>query len=811
MKLTRTVWVRLAGLIVVAICVMLPVGGALAHAAGPSEQPSLDWSMPDRYGDANQDGFGDQVYPPDGQAQIDPGRWRVDLTVSGADCGGSTQRTWWIEGTQVVPSDPHLLAGSAGGCSLSYGFPTEGVYEVAFEERDQQGNLLGLVKRAITVQDFLIVSIGDSVASGEGNPEVPGASSASWENGSAAAAQRHRSRYAGPSQAALTLERADPHTSVTFVHLACSGATTLNGLLGPELAGQGPVTVQQPPQLDQLKQLVGSREIDALFLSVGANDVHFSTIVQKCLLMHDCNHLYPGSAAQDFARDSAKLPGYYDQLASALDSLGIPAGRVYLSEYFDPTHDAAAAICNNTILADSPVQHVPGQFLSVTGTEAQWASATLVGGINQLGAAAAAQFGWNRVGGITSQFLTHGYCAADHWVDTYTESLALQGDTNGTIHPNHSGQAVYRDRLRASASNDLLPSSTARRPFQRLVLKGQGPNDAGFGDTVGNVEPGATGELRVQLNGKDVAGKSLSYSLRGQGGLSTTSGTTDSSGQASFSYRAPTLPTGCSDGPVCGGITAAFTDQDGLHTDALTVGVDEAVEVTVSPGTVTLVPGRQATFAATVEGTSDQSVAWTATGGTITTAGVYTAGNTPGTYTVTATSNTDPSKSASASVSVVSASTLSGQLSFTDHSAPTGGAVSDISEQASIVAEYTNGTLTIDSATGAFAETIAFPADACGPSEEDVGTVIGANVLGGLSINPDLQLVVIETQTFNFLGADGLCQFDSSTFTTTAPVEFFGKETFTPGNPVPIVIDFNRTFVASDGSETATWTGRLTP
>jgi hypothetical protein len=60
----------------------------------------------------------------------------------------------------ATASDPRLLGGSAGGCSLSYDFPAEGVYEVAFEERDQQGTLLGLVKRAITVQDFLIVSIG---------------------------------------------------------------------------------------------------------------------------------------------------------------------------------------------------------------------------------------------------------------------------------------------------------------------------------------------------------------------------------------------------------------------------------------------------------------------------------------------------------------------------------------------------------------------------------------------------------------------------------------------------------------------------
>jgi hypothetical protein len=462
------------------------------------------------------------------------------------------------------------------------------VYEVAFEERDQQGNLLGLVKRAITVQDFLVVSIGDSVASGEGNPEVPGVLSASWESGSAAAAQCHRSRWAGTAQAALALEQADAHSSVTFVHLACSGATILNGLLGPEVPGQGPVTVQQPAQFDQLKQLIGSREIDALFVSIGANDVHFSKIVQDCLMQTDCNDLAkPGSPAQHYASDSARLPERYDQLAGVLDGLGIHADRVYLTEYFDPTHDDAGAICDGSILFDW--FHNPTRVASITGTEAQWASTTLIGGMNQLGAAASGAHGWNRVGGITTQFAPHGYCAANHWVVRVSESLATQGgDKNGTLHPNHAGQAVYGDRLRATATNDVLPNSLARRPFQRLELTGQGPTDSSFGDVVNNVAPGDSVQLHIQLNGQDIALRNLTYTLQGPGRLSTLSGTTDSTGTATLTYTAPKTPTGCTDGPVCGVITAGFTDQGGLQIDALTVGVDQTVQVTVSPRTATL-------------------------------------------------------------------------------------------------------------------------------------------------------------------------------------------------------------------------------
>jgi hypothetical protein len=646
---------------------LLLTGTPATQSARGGTQLTLDWSMPDRYGDANHDGFADTVYPPDGQAQIDPGSWRADLTVSGADCSSSTQRTWWIEGTKIVAGDPRLLSPTAGGCSLSYSFPAEGVYEVAFAERDGNGKLLGSVKKPITVQDFLIVSIGDSVASGEGNPEVPSLTSPSWENGSPSAAECHRSRYAGTAQAALALEQADPHSSVTFVHLACSGATIVRGLLNAEAAGQGPVDTDQPAQLDQLKPLIGKREVDALFLSIGANDVRFSDVVTSCLIDANCDDpTIQGSAAQKVAVDSARLPGHYATLANALTGLGIDAQRVYFSEYFDPTHDDAGAICDGSILFDW--FRNPTTKFSITGKEAQWASTSLVGGMNQIGAAAAAVHGWNRVGGITSQFLDHGYCANDHWVVRASESLKTQGgDKNGTLHPNHSGQAVYGTALSGAAHNDLLPGAAAlpRRPFQRLVLQGQNPSS--FDDVVDNVAPGTAVQLRVQLNGKDTNLRTVSYSLQGPGSLSTTTGTTDSNGQSTFTYTAPSAPTGCDDGPVCGVVTASFADVDGQHTDALSVGVSSPVSVAVLPKSVTIPVGQSTGFTATVTGTSNQEVSWNATGGTIDANGTYTAGTTPGTFSVTATSKADAGAFDTATVMITAAATGVRRLSSSCH------------------------------------------------------------------------------------------------------------------------------------------------
>jgi hypothetical protein len=48
-----------------------------------------------------------------------------------------------------------------------------------------------------------------------------------------------------------------------------------------------------------------------------------------------------------------------------------------------------------------------------------------------------------------------------------------------------------------------------------------------------------------------------------------------------------------------------------------------------------LAPGAVHRFDAAISGTTNQNVTWTATGGTIAADGTYTAGSTPGTYTVT--------------------------------------------------------------------------------------------------------------------------------------------------------------------------------
>ncbi len=142
-----------------------------------------------------------------------------------------------------------------------------------------------IARRTIKVRDVLIAGIGDSFASGEGNPDVPvrfsperaqgygflkgkfdlsgyptriggwqqigdtkfNAQNARWNDTAC-----HRSLYSHQMRAALQLSLEDPHRAVTFVGLSCSGAQVTFGLF---LRYKGNEWVQNPPDLSQISAL----------------------------------------------------------------------------------------------------------------------------------------------------------------------------------------------------------------------------------------------------------------------------------------------------------------------------------------------------------------------------------------------------------------------------------------------------------------------------------------------------------------------------------------------------------------------------
>lgn len=183
---------------------------------------------------------------------------------------------------------------------------------------------------------------------------------------------------------------------------------------------------------------------------------------------------------------------------------------------------------------------------------------------------------------------------------------------------------------------------------ERLELHARRATDTSFTDNPGTVTPGSTITLRIRLAGDTIDNQTITLTHDGNGTLPT-SATTNPDGEALITYTAPASP-----GSEL--VTATITDAGLTTGDALVLTTREPVIVAVTPSFAFVNRGGTVQFTATVTGTSDRRVSWNASFGSISSTGLYTAGASPGIFTITATSLADPSVTTSAFVNVLASS-----------------------------------------------------------------------------------------------------------------------------------------------------------
>lgn len=405
--------------LLVAVCGAL-AAFFVAHAslASAAVAPTgIGWTVIDRYG-GDPDGDGKL----DGAGPLNPVAldvFAVRVLPTRAVCAELDRAAWRVDG---VPVRPVLEPGES--CGAVVRVRGEGEHKVKVLARNR------VEVARVTVDDELIVALGDSVASGEGNPE---GRDHHWLEKPC-----HRSAAAGFEQAARRLGEVDRRHSVTFVSLACSGARIDKGLLesyaGIAPAGKG---AEFSPQVDRLKTIAEARAgkdgegsgVDAVLLSVGANDVRFSDVAKRCAAwIDDCSKVLKEGVEQRLAG----LEGAYDELGEALGEAA-PDTPVLISEYFDPTHGEDGRFCRGP--------------LATSRDESRWAYEHLLRPLNLEVEEAAERNGWQRVSGIAADFRGHGYCAAKKpWVRTLPKALKLK-DPAGTLHPNEEGHQAIAKRV----------------------------------------------------------------------------------------------------------------------------------------------------------------------------------------------------------------------------------------------------------------------------------------------------------------------------------------------------------------------------
>lgn len=203
--------------------------------------------------------------------------------------GAAYRWTATLEGRSVLRTDWRSL--DRDSCARTVLLP-EGAYALTVEVR--RGSRVDRAREAADIRNILVLALGDSYASGEGNPRNVqswlrrgGSLTPYWDDDAC-----HRSARGAPALAALTLEESSERTSVTLVHLACSGASVDAGILGAQSAAG-----VDRSQIEQAVAILGGRPVDLVLLSIGGNDVGFTSVLEACALTTACPVSRPRSGA----------------------------------------------------------------------------------------------------------------------------------------------------------------------------------------------------------------------------------------------------------------------------------------------------------------------------------------------------------------------------------------------------------------------------------------------------------------------------------------------------------------------------------
>jgi hypothetical protein len=333
---------------------------------------------------------------------LSPGDHRIGAVLASAPAD-AVNCIWTFEDGSSEPRQMEASCEEEMRLRVVHGRPTTASVDIVLPD--------GTAQRVVTeiqVRDVLIAGLGDSIAAGEGNPDRPvrlsdegfcfrrflgietseyyrpgragytgnrscviegsdphadawARQSARWHSGPC-----HRSLYSYQMRAALALAIESPRIAVTFIPLACSGATIAAGFLASQRITECPspgtntaCSTSVGAQITALTQALATarkhradRSLDLALLTIGANDIQFAGLVADVIIESRTERLLFGrsghiaSVADSQSVLDRNLPNDFLKLRAALKPLvGGNLARVVFVSYGHPALAAPGTPC----------------------------------------------------------------------------------------------------------------------------------------------------------------------------------------------------------------------------------------------------------------------------------------------------------------------------------------------------------------------------------------------------------------------------------------------------------------------------------
>ncbi len=250
---------------------------------------------------------------------------------------------------------------------------------------------------------------------------------------------------------------------MTFLSFARSGAEIREGLLGPRDGGRDAEWIGIG-EIEEARRTVAGRQIDALIISIGGNDIGFAGTLTDLVADDRPTWLSTGNdtnarkriIAEAEARleklENEKPSSAYDELKAAID-FKLKPRQVYLLEY--PTGLFETIAPDGEVIDGKPCGVLEGPDIDLSRADGR-ETKRLGKLLNDLNRKKANEFGWIFINGIESEFAGHGYCAPKSFWVVAEESCRNQGDFEGMMHPNAKGQDVFRRRIAQVLRRELI-------------------------------------------------------------------------------------------------------------------------------------------------------------------------------------------------------------------------------------------------------------------------------------------------------------------------------------------------------------------